>query len=89
MTYEELKKLAAAWNMDGKRVKPDSPREIILLDVSDVTAVAKLKRELRHLRAAWRRARRSANAPRSTCPFETPTRRTLSSRRFKPLVLMP
>ena len=43
MTYEELKKLAATWNKDGKRVKPDSPREIILLEVSDVTAVAKLK----------------------------------------------
>ncbi|MEO8028043.1 MAG: nuclear transport factor 2 family protein [Bryobacteraceae bacterium] len=42
MTFDELKSLAARWNKNGNRVKADSPREIVILDASDTTAVAKL-----------------------------------------------
>jgi hypothetical protein len=41
MTYEQLVKLAASWNKDGKR--DTSIREITVLDVLDQTAVVKLK----------------------------------------------
>jgi hypothetical protein len=41
MTYEQLVKLAASWNKDGKR--DTSIREITILDTLDQTAVVKLK----------------------------------------------
>jgi hypothetical protein len=44
MTYEQLVKLAASWNKDGKRDL--SIKEIVVLDVLDQTAVAKV-------RASW------------------------------------
>jgi hypothetical protein len=40
MTYEQLLKLAASWNKDGKR--DTKLREIVILDVLDQTAVVKL-----------------------------------------------
>ena len=44
MTYEQLVKLAASWNKDGKRDL--SIKEVVVLDVLDQTAVAKV-------RASW------------------------------------
>jgi hypothetical protein len=44
MTYEQLVKLAASWNKDGKR--DTTIKEVAILDVLDQTAVVKLK-------AAW------------------------------------
>ncbi len=44
MSYEQLVKLAASWNKDGKR--DTSRRDIAILDVLDQTAVVKLT-------AAW------------------------------------
>jgi hypothetical protein len=44
MTYEQLVKLAASWNKDGKR--DISIKEVVVLDVLDQTAVAKV-------RASW------------------------------------
>jgi hypothetical protein len=41
MTYEQLVKLAASWNKEGKR--DTSVREITVLDMLDQTAVVKLK----------------------------------------------
>jgi hypothetical protein len=41
MTYEQLVKLAASWNKDGKR--DTSVREVTILDMLDQTAVVKLK----------------------------------------------
>ena len=40
MTYEQLVKLAASWNKDGKRDL--SRKEVVVLDVLDQTAVAKV-----------------------------------------------
>ncbi len=40
MTYEQLVKLAASWNKDGKR--DTTRRDIAILDVLDQTAVVKL-----------------------------------------------
>lgn len=40
MTYEQLVKLAASWNKDGKR--DTSIKEVAVLDVLDQTAVAKV-----------------------------------------------
>jgi hypothetical protein len=40
MTYEQLVKLAASWNKDGKR--DTSIKEVVVLDVLDQTAVAKV-----------------------------------------------
>jgi hypothetical protein len=40
MTYEQLVKLAASWNKDGKR--DTKTRDIAILDVLDQTAVVKL-----------------------------------------------
>jgi Putative lumazine-binding len=44
MTYEQLVKLAASWNKDGKR--DTSIKEVAVLEVLDQTAVAKV-------RASW------------------------------------
>ena len=44
MTYEQLAKLAASWNKDGKR--DTSIKEVVVLEVLDQTAVAKV-------RASW------------------------------------
>ena len=44
MTYEQLVKLAASWTKDGKR--DISIKEVVVLDVLDQTAVAKV-------RASW------------------------------------
>ena len=44
MTYEQLVKLAASWNKDGKR--DTSIKEVVVLEVLDQTAVAKV-------RASW------------------------------------
>lgn len=41
MSYEQLVKLAASWNKDGKR--DTSVKEVTILDVLDQTAVVKLK----------------------------------------------
>jgi hypothetical protein len=41
MTYEQLVKLAASWNKDGKR--DISIKEVTVLDVLDQTAVVRLK----------------------------------------------
>ena len=40
MTYDQLVKLAASWNKDGKRDL--SRKEVVVLDVLDQTAVAKV-----------------------------------------------
>jgi hypothetical protein len=40
MTYEQLVKLAASWNKDGKR--DTSIKDVVVLDVLDQTAVAKI-----------------------------------------------
>jgi hypothetical protein len=43
MTYEQLYKLAGSWNSDNKQnVTESTPKEIIVLDVLDKTATAKL-----------------------------------------------
>ena len=42
MSYERLVALAADYNKDGTRVKPDAPRTVEVLDVLDKTASAKL-----------------------------------------------
>ena len=41
MTYEQLLKLAASWNKEGKR--DTSVREVTILDMLDQTAVVRLK----------------------------------------------
>ena len=41
MTYDQLVKLAASWNKDGKR--DTSIKEVTVLDVLDQTAVAKVR----------------------------------------------
>jgi hypothetical protein len=42
MTYEQLHELAASWNADGHLDTSSAVREIVLLDVLDKTASAKL-----------------------------------------------
>lgn len=42
MTYEELHELASSWNADGHLDTSTAVREIVLLDVLDKTASAKL-----------------------------------------------
>jgi len=42
MSYEQALGLAARWNADGSETTEDSPRDIVLLEVNDQTAVAKL-----------------------------------------------
>jgi hypothetical protein len=46
MTYERLKALAMEWNRDGRRVDPEeAPKEVVVLDVLDKTASAKVVAE--------------------------------------------
>ncbi|NNF57290.1 MAG: hypothetical protein HKN04_03530 [Rhodothermaceae bacterium] len=42
MNYQQALDLAARWNTDGSRTTADSPRDIVLLEVNDQTAIAKL-----------------------------------------------
>ncbi|MBO6576266.1 MAG: nuclear transport factor 2 family protein [Rhodothermales bacterium] len=43
MNYEQLHSLAGSWNVDNRQgITADSPREIVVLDVLDKTAAAKL-----------------------------------------------
>ena len=43
MTYEQLVRLAGSWNRDNRQgVDDTTPRDIVVLDVLDQTAVAKL-----------------------------------------------
>ncbi len=43
MNYEQLHSLAGSWNTDNKQqISSDSPREVVVLDVLDKTATAKL-----------------------------------------------
>ncbi len=42
MTYDQLYRLAAEWNADGRRDTRNAPREIHVLDLLDQTASAKL-----------------------------------------------
>ena len=46
MTYDELRTLAARWNAAGRVDPATAPREVVVLDVLDQTATAKLT-------AAW------------------------------------
>lgn len=45
MSFAQLKDLAARWNKDGKRANAQSPKEIVIFDVLDKTASAKLTAE--------------------------------------------
>jgi len=45
MTKQELGDLAGRWNADGSRATSDSPKEIVVFDVLDKTAAAKLPAE--------------------------------------------
>ena len=45
MSFRQLVDLAATWNADGKHASASSPKEIVLLDVLDKTASAKLTAE--------------------------------------------
>ncbi|WP_281543201.1 nuclear transport factor 2 family protein [Maribacter aestuarii] len=45
MTYQQLYDLAGSWNKDGNRITPDSPKEILIYEVNDKTATAKLTAE--------------------------------------------
>lgn len=45
MSFAQLKDLAARWNKDGKRANAKSPKEIVIFDVLDKTASAKLTAE--------------------------------------------
>lgn len=42
MTHQELVSLAARWNSSGKRADENSPKEIVIFEVNDKTAIAKL-----------------------------------------------
>ena len=43
MSFEQLRSLAGSWNTDNRQnISSDSPREIVILDVLDKTAAAKL-----------------------------------------------
>lgn len=45
MTYEQLVKLAASWNKDGKRANDKSPKKIDIFEILDQTATVKLTAE--------------------------------------------
>ena len=45
MNYEQLHRLSANWNKDGKRANQESPKQIVVFDVLDKTASAKLTAE--------------------------------------------
>ena len=45
MTYDQLVRLAARWNKDGKRTDENSPKKIEIYDVNSKTASAKLTAE--------------------------------------------
>ncbi|MGI9518347.1 MAG: nuclear transport factor 2 family protein [Pirellulaceae bacterium] len=45
MTYDQLHSLAGDWNKDGSRANDESPKEVIVFDVLDKTASAKLVAE--------------------------------------------
>jgi len=45
MTYQQLYDLAGTWNKEGNRVTQDSPKEILIYEVNDKTATAKLTAE--------------------------------------------
>lgn len=45
MTYQQLYDLAASWNKNGDRITANSPEEIVLYEVNDKTATAKLTAE--------------------------------------------
>lgn len=45
MNYEQLHRLAGRWNQSGESANADSPKEIVVLDVLDKTASAKLVAE--------------------------------------------
>ncbi|MBL8227214.1 MAG: nuclear transport factor 2 family protein [Bryobacterales bacterium] len=42
MTYQQLVNLAGRWNKDGKRDLSKSPREVVVTEVLDQTATAKV-----------------------------------------------
>lgn len=42
MTFDQLVNLASKWNVDDRRKVGDAPKEIVIFDVMDKTAVAKL-----------------------------------------------
>ena len=42
MNYEQLHRLSGRWNKDGKQANDKSPKEIVVFDVLDKTASAKL-----------------------------------------------
>ncbi len=45
MTYQQLYNLAGTWNKEGNRTSADSPKEIVIYEVNDKTALAKLTAE--------------------------------------------
>lgn len=45
MTYQQLYDLAGSWNANGDRINDESPKEILIYEVNDKTAVAKLTAE--------------------------------------------
>lgn len=45
MTYQQLYNLAGSWNKDGNQITSDSPKEILIYEVNDKTATAKLTAE--------------------------------------------
>lgn len=46
MTFDQLVDLAGEWNADGSSIEKDAPKEVVVLDMLDQTAAAKLT-------AAW------------------------------------
>lgn len=42
MSFDRLISLAKRWNAKGDRIKPDSPREVKILEISDKIAVVKV-----------------------------------------------
>ena len=76
MTYEQLVKLAASWNKDGKR--DTKLRDIAILDILDQTAVVKLTASwgidymfLGKFDGKWKISRSLAVAPRQTHPLRS------------------
>ena len=45
MTYNQLVSLSARWNKDGSRVTKDSPKDIVIYEIYDKTASARLVAE--------------------------------------------
>lgn len=45
MSFAQLSSLASRWNKDGKRANEKSPKEIVIFDILDKTASAKLTAE--------------------------------------------